>query len=71
MCPVSPSCIAPIVEAEQGTTESLPDDLAIQLEDAVLDDPIYGPDESKAPSHPKSNHHRSKVLPSPKEMTEE
>ena len=63
--------IAPTLEAAPGTTQSIPEDDAIQIEDAVLNDPIYGPDESQAPRKQMGKHHQSKILSSPKEMTDE
>ena len=63
--------IAPTLEAAPGTTQSIPEDDAIQFEDALLADPIYGPDESQASRKQLGKHHHPKILPSPKEMTEE
>ena len=63
--------IAPTLEAAPRTAQSIPEDDAIQFEDAVLNDPIYGPDEPQAPRKHTSNHHQSKIVSSPEEMTDE
>ena len=63
--PVSPLFIAPTVSDQPGAGEDSTEGSAIGFEDAVLDDPIYGPDLSKDTATGVRGSHRSKVLPAP------